>query len=132
VIEFIKGKKIVGQPEHDYQTVVIPMTGVETEVCSVKFKSNGRQCYVLFIGNAAGVGGEAVLTFRVLVNGIPLPPYDGTINQWADPARVDTSTLLFAAIPCESGDKVQIMAKNSDNTTDWPATGRLLGVYTPL
>lgn len=132
MIDFINGKRVVGQPEHDYQSVTIPMSGVLTEVAKIKFKSNGRRCFLVFVGNAAGVGGEAFLTWEVRKNGIPLPPYDGSINMWADPSRVDKEALLVQAIECESLDEVQILAKNSDNTTDYDGTGRLLGVYTPL
>lgn len=132
MIDFIAGKRVVGQPEHDYQSVTIPMSGVETQVARIQFKANGRQCWLVFIGNAAGVGGEAFLGWRILKNGIPLPPFDSNINQWADPSRVGKDTLLFVKIPCESGDVIQAMATNSDTTTDYDATARLLGVYTAL
>ena len=132
MIDFIDGKRVVGQPEHDYQSVTIPKTGVEKEVAAITFKSNGRQAWLIFVGNASGVGGEAFLTWRILRNGIPLPPFDSNINQWADPTRVGADSLLFVKVPCESGDKIQAMCVNSDLTTDYDGTARLLGVYTPL
>lgn len=100
-------------------------TPTRTTVLTLQSKP-GKSSYLYFLGNAIQAGGEAYVTFRLLINGASYYPYDGTLNQWADPSSNIELPIQYE-IPV--GSKVEIVADNSDTGNTYSATARIRIAY---
>lgn len=89
----------------------------------------GRKAFIRSLGNAVQSGGTNVVTFRLLVNGQRLYPYDGSQNQWGDPALMQD---LPARIEVPGGAVVAVQCDNSDGANAWVATARVWVEYEDL
>lgn len=86
----------------------------------------GKRAFLAKLGNAVQAGGESYITFRVLLNGSRLWPYDGSQNQWGDPANLQD---LPSRLELSQGALIQIRCDNSDPSNSYVATARLFIEY---
>jgi len=86
----------------------------------------GKQAFLTKLGNAVQAGGESSITFRVLVNGARLHPYDGSQNQWGDPSLLQGLPVRIA-LPQNA--LIKIECDNSDTANIWTATARVFVEY---
>jgi hypothetical protein len=86
----------------------------------------GSRAFLAKLGNAIQAGGENYVTFRLLLNGSRLWPYDGSQNQWGDPANLQD---LPARLELPQGAMIQIQCDNSDPSNAYVATARLFIEY---
>lgn len=123
-------KPIVGTDE-GYATVTVPVNAGDnlTEplkvVTSVRAPLN-RKCWIRALGNVSGPGGDGSLTFMLKVNGSLIYPYDGSQNQWGDPALLQD---LPQWIEIPAGSLVEVLCANSSTTTSYTATARIWTAY---
>lgn len=113
--------------EDQYRTLTVPAkSGNMTDTAPFKLLSfttrHGRRGYIRSLGNAVAAGGESVLTFRLLFNGAFQYPYDGSQDQWGDPAHMQD---LPQRIEVPQGTLVEVQVDNSDPTDDFAATARI-------
>lgn len=86
----------------------------------------GRRAYIRALGNVVAAGGEAFVTFRLLFNGARQHPYDGSQNQWGDPALLQD---LPRWLPVPAGALVEVECANSDAANAYTATARVWVEY---
>lgn len=86
----------------------------------------GKRAFLSKLGNAVQAGGENYITFRLLLNGSRLWPYDGSQNQWGDPANLQD---LPSRLELSQGAMIQIQCDNSDGANAYVATARLFIEY---
>lgn len=85
----------------------------------------GRRGRLVHVGNAVDAGGEAVLTFHILVNGtrIGFQPYDSF--QQAMGLTYDGQNRIAVPIDLPQGAYIEIAVDNSSLTTAYSAYARL-------
>ncbi len=87
----------------------------------------GKAAWLTFTSNAIQAGGGDLVTFKLLVNGAPFYPFDGTLNQWAPPeSNYDLAVPYELPVGCE----ISVIATNSDLASDFAATARVRVSYT--
>jgi hypothetical protein len=100
--------------------VVAPAT-----IISFRTKT-GKKAFLTKIGNAVQAGGESFITFRLLQNKARIYPYDGSQNQWGDPAWLQP---LPYRIELPSNALIEITCDNSDAAIAYIATARVFIEY---
>lgn len=86
----------------------------------------GKRVFLSKLGNAVSPGGDAYVTFRLLINGSRFWPYDGSNNQWGDPSNLQDMPFR---IELPQGALVEIKCDNSDTTNQYEATARIFIEY---
>jgi hypothetical protein len=110
----------------EYYATVTAATSATTRVFKNTVKP-GKQPWLSFISNAIQAGGGDLVTFRLLVNGSPWYPFDGSLNQWAPP---ESNYDLPVPYILPTGCTVEVIAINSDASNTYAATARVRIFYT--
>lgn len=129
----IRSKPIVDS-EDVYVTATVPLkSGNLTDTAIFKLTSFytklHRKGFIRALGNAVAAGGEGQVTFRLLINGGRVYPYDGSQSQWGVPSLMED---LPQRIPVPAGALVEVQADNADTANDWEATVRVWMEYEDL
>lgn len=82
----------------------------------------GCKAFLRALGNAVQPGGETYLTFQIRVNGAALYPYDGSNNQWGDPALLQD---IPQRVDLGQGALLEVVLFNSHATDTFSATARV-------
>lgn len=117
--------------EDQYVTATVPLnSGNGTTVATFKLISfrlkMGCAAFIRALGNAAAAAGQGALKFRLKVNGSPIFPYDGSLNQWGDPALLQD---LPRRIPVPQGALIEVEVDNSDGANAFAGTARVFVDY---
>ena len=129
----VRTKPVTGV-EDPYVTALVPAnagmgTVAPKKIFSVRLRT-GVKAFLTKIGNAVQAGGESSVTFYLLLNGnARVHPYDGSQNQWGDPANM---AELPERIPLPQGGLLECYANNSDVANSYNATARAFIEYEDL
>lgn len=96
------------------------------EVCRIQAK-NARRFFLAFLGNNVDAPMAGLITFRVLVDGAVLYPYQDTLGQWAPPEQPFQELTPYIELPQNA-----LVVIEADGTAGNPGgniTGRLRGYY---